>query len=182
MEIEKANRLDVRVKAALCALFLIAACGLSWAEQGTARIKGMSVGSRVDGTVKFEDTDKGLKVTAELSGVPPGVHGIHIHEFSSCGDQGKAAGDHYNPLNHPHGDTVAIERGGAHAGDLGNVVADKDGKASLQIVIPGIKLSEGKLTVAWRAVILHEKRDDFGQPAGNAGGRIGCGEIVIIGK
>jgi Cu-Zn family superoxide dismutase len=26
-------------------------------------------------------------------------------------------------------------------------------------------------------VILHEKEDDFGQPTGNAGGRIGCGVI-----
>ncbi|MBI4430987.1 MAG: superoxide dismutase family protein [Candidatus Omnitrophica bacterium] len=30
-----------------------------------------------------------------------------------------------------------------------------------------------------RAVILHEKEDDFGQPTGNAGGRIACGKIGL---
>jgi hypothetical protein len=28
-------------------------------------------------------------------------------------------------------------------------------------------------------VVLHEKADDFGQPTGNAGGRIGCGTIQL---
>ena len=31
-----------------------------------------------------------------------------------------------------------------------------------------------------RAVIIHEKADDFSQPAGNAGGRIACGLIGLV--
>ena len=40
-----------------------------------------------------------------------------------------------------------------------------------------IDQGEAPHAVAGRAFILHEKQDDFGQPTGNAGGRIGCGKI-----
>ncbi|MBI2167628.1 MAG: superoxide dismutase family protein, partial [Candidatus Omnitrophica bacterium] len=46
-------------------------------------------------------------------------------------------------------------------------------------VVPGLTLKEGEYAVAGRALILHEKEDDFGQPTGNAGGRIACGVIQL---
>jgi len=149
------------------------------AATGMAKIKGTADGSTIDGTVKFEDTPKGLKVTAEFTGLPPGDHGFHIHENGLCDDAGKAAGSHYNPVKTPHGDVVKDGIHKAHAGDMGNITAGADGKASLEVVIPKVKLGGGDYTVGGRAVILHEKKDDFGQPVGNAGGRIGCGVIVF---
>ena len=161
-------------------LFACAIAGRSWASSGVAEVKGTALNSTIAGTVQFEDTAAGLKVSASLSNVPPGQHAFHIHEFGSCADSGKAAGSHYNPMSAPHGQVLKDGMAHAHAGDLGNITAGQDGKATLEAVIPGLSLASGQYTVAGRAVILHEKVDDFSQPAGNAGGRIGCGPIVII--
>ena len=149
------------------------------AATGVAKIKGTAEGSAIAGTVTFQDTKAGLMVTAELTGVPANEHGFHIHEFGSCDDAGKAAGGHYNPLHSPHGNALKKGIKKAHAGDLGNITADGAGNAKLSAVLPKVTLTGGKYSVAGRAVVLHEKADDFGQPAGNAGGRIGCGVIVI---
>ncbi len=153
-----------------------------WAATGVAEVKGTTANSLISGTVQFEDTAAGLKVNVSLANVPPGQHAFHIHEFGSCADSGKAAGSHYNPTFSPHGQVLKDGIGHAHAGDLGNITAGQDGKATLDAVIPNLALASGAYTVAGRAVILHEKVDDFSQPAGNAGGRIGCGPIVVVGS
>ena len=151
----------------------------SFAEHGTAAIAGTSEGSSVTGHASFEDTEQGLRVSVDVSHVPPGAHGFHIHEFGRCDEAGKAAGSHYNPRGVPHGDLLKGGLGQAHAGDLGNIEIDAQGHGSFERIFPGIRLSEGQDTVAGRSVILHEKADDFSQPAGNSGARIGCGVIVL---
>jgi Cu-Zn family superoxide dismutase len=65
-----------------------------------------------------------------------------------------------------------------HLGDLGNITVGKDGKGVLEITISGANLKpDDAHSFVNRALIIHEKKDTGGQPAGNAGGRIGCGEI-----
>ncbi|MBI3551573.1 MAG: superoxide dismutase family protein [Elusimicrobia bacterium] len=164
---------------AVAALFALS-CSAQ-AATGAAKLSATAAGSSLAGMVKLEDTSAGLKVTAELTGVPAGDHGFHIHEFGSCDDAGKAAGSHYNPNKTHHGMVVKDGVKKAHAGDMGNITAGAEGKAVLQVVIAKVSLN-GKNPVAGRAVILHEKADDFGQPAGNAGGRIACGTIVVTGE
>src|SRR5438045_192502 len=93
----------------------------SQAATGVAAVAGTAAGSQVSGTVKLEDTGDGLKLSAELSGLTPGDHGFHIHEFGLCGDSGKAAGSHYNPNKTAHGDVVKAGVKHAHAGDMGNI-------------------------------------------------------------
>lgn len=149
------------------------------AASGVARIKATAADSSLSGTVEFTDTEKGLKVSARLNNVPPGKHGFHIHQFGDCGDMGKNAGSHYNPMDTPHGHILKDPMKKAHIGDMGNIEADESGNASLDMTIPGASLTAGKYTVGGRAVIVHENADDFGQPVGNAGGRIACGEILI---
>lgn len=163
------------------ALIALAAVSVR-AEMGLAAIKGTAEKSPISGTVTLTDVKDGLKVEAKLSGVPAGLHGFHIHEFGTCDDSGKAAGGHFNPHNAMHGDVVKSGPKKAHAGDMGNITAGPDGSATLEVVIPKTSLSAGKNNVAGRAIILHEKADDFGQPTGNAGGRIGCGLIAITAK
>lgn len=158
--------------AALAPTFSIAAVA-------TAKIKGSVEGSAAAGKVLLEDTKEGLKITARLTGVPAGEHGFHIHEFGSCEDAGRAAGSHYNPLGSKHGFLPKEGMKAAHAGDMGNITADKDGNAVIEIVLPKIRVNEGKHSVAGRAVVVHAKADDFGQPTGNAGDRIGCGVIGV---
>lgn len=167
--------------AAVC-LSVALGAGSAWAESGVAVIKATAAQPLVGGTVTLTDTKEGLKISAALTGVPAGLHGFHIHEFGSCEDAGKAAGGHYNPHDAAHGDAVKSGPKKAHAGDMGNIKAEADGTAKLEVVLPKAALSGKKHNVAGRAIILHEKADDFGQPTGNAGGRIGCGLIAITGK
>jgi superoxide dismutase, Cu-Zn family len=148
-------------------------------EIGIAQIKGTSADSPIAGTARFEQTKDGLKVTVELKGVPGETHALHIHEYGDCSDAGKAAGSHYNPEAAPHGDALKDAKH-AHAGDFGNVKA-KDGAVMLEVVLPRASLSSAKRSVAGRSIVLHEKADDFGQPTGNAGGRIACGVIALSG-
>ena len=152
------------------------------AETGRAVVTGTAPGSKVAGTVTFQDTKAGLRVTVKLAGLEPGDHAFHIHEFGACEDAGKAAGSHYNPQGSQHGFLPKDGMHKAHGGDMGNITAAADGTAQIEMVLPKVALASGKYTVAGRAVIVHEKKDDFSQPAGNAGGRVGCGIIAITGK
>jgi Cu-Zn family superoxide dismutase len=119
-------------------------------------------------------------VEAKLKNVPKtGKLGFHIHEKGSCDDMGKAAGGHYNPAEAPHGLLAIDGEHKAHAGDLGNVEISKDGTGTLKGFLPSVSLRGGQYNVEGRAIILHEKEDNFGQPTGNAGDRIGCGIIQM---
>ncbi len=133
-------------------------------------------GSKLKGTAKFEATSGGVQVTIDVTGAPPGKHGAHIHQNADCSAKdGKSAGDHFNPEAHEHGLPPTEHR---HLGDLGNLEVGKDGKGHLEITIAGANLTPGdKMSFLDRGIIIHEKVDNGGQPSGNAGNRIGCGEI-----
>lgn len=143
-------------------------------------MKGTAEGSPLSGTALFTEIKGGLKVSVSLSGVSGETHALHIHEFGDCADAGNAAGSHYNPEGAPHGSALKDAKH-AHPGDLGNVTI-KDGKLAFEAVLPGASLNSGKRNVAGRAIVLHEKADDFSQPVGNAGARIACGIITVAGK
>lgn len=148
-------------------------------QRGKAEVRGTLRGSPAMGLVRFEETKEGLEVSAELTGLPPGTHGFHIHEFGDCSEGGQAAGEHYNPLKTRHG---LLSRDGpskAHAGDMGNITADEKGVARMRTILRGAALTGGTASVAGRAVVVHEKPDDLSQPSGNAGARIACGVIGL---
>lgn len=134
-------------------------------------------GSAVKGIVIFETVKGGTKVTAHISGLTPGKHGFHVHEYGDCSaDDATSAGGHFNPGMMPHSMPSSEKR---HAGDLGNVEADKDGNAHVEYVDTILSLS-GANSVVGRGVIVHEKEDDLKtQPTGNAGGRLACGVVGV---
>src|SRR6476659_8573922 len=79
-------------------------------------------GSNVAGTVTFTKTSDGVDIVADVSGLTPGKHGFHIHEFGDCSaPDATSAGGHFNPMHKAHGPPDAAEH---HAGDLGNLEAD----------------------------------------------------------
>ena len=133
-------------------------------------------GSKLKGTAKFEAVSGGVQVALDVTGAPAGKHGAHIHQNADCSAKdGKSAGDHFNPGEHEHGLPPTEHR---HLGDLGNLEVGKDGTGHLEITIPGANLTPGdKMSFLDRGIIIHEKIDNGGQPSGNAGNRIGCGEI-----
>lgn len=174
--------MKARVMLVLVLSFVLMASGTVFAEKGVAIIQGTSEDSDIYGRVVFQDAPDGLKISAKITGLAPGRHGFHIHQYGACSEGGKAAGDHYNPEGVGHGLLVKDGFEHAHAGDLGNIRASEDGVGVFRTFVPGLKLSGSKHSVAGRSVIVHEMEDNFGQPAGNAGGRIACGKIVITGE
>ncbi len=133
-------------------------------------------GSKLKGKATLAEVPGGVKVTINLEGVKPGEHAWHIHEKGDCSaDDAASAGSHYNPGGNPHGLPTVEKR---HLGDLGNITVGKDGKGTHEITINGANLTPNDPnSFTGRAIIIHEKKDDGGQPVGNAGGRIGCGVI-----
>ena len=162
----------------LVLLLITAPLSACAAEHGEAVIMGTQPGSKISGMATLTPVAEGLKVSVQVANVPPGMHGLHFHEQGACGDTGNAAGGHYNPDKVKHGFLPKDGFTGAHAGDLGNIEVGPDGTGTLELTIQGLTLSGGPHNVDGRAIILHEKPDDFGQPTGNAGARIGCGVIT----
>ena len=139
-----------------------------------AQLKPAS-GSQVSGTVKFSEADGGVRVMAEVSGLTPGKHGFHIHQNGDCSaPDAKSAGDHFNPDDQQHGGHDSAMR---HRGDLGNLEAGSDGRATLEHTLRGITLS-GPDSIVGKAVLVHAGEDDLKTPpSGNSGARIACGVI-----
>lgn len=124
------------------------------------------------GTVLFAERADGVHVTARLSGLAPGEHGFHIHAVGDCSaPDASSAGPHFNPDSTAHGSPEASPH---HQGDLGNVTADANGEAVYEKTLQGVRLAG----ILGKAVVVHASPDDMtSQPAGNSGGRIGCGVI-----
>jgi Cu-Zn family superoxide dismutase len=133
--------------------------------------------NKVKGKVTFTQKDGGVEIVGEFSGLTPGEHGFHVHEFGDCSmADGKCAGGHFNPTGAPHGGPDSEHR---HVGDLGNITAGADGKATYKR-LDKLAALNGPHSVIGRSVILHAKADDLkSQPSGDAGDRIGCGTIGI---
>jgi len=133
-------------------------------------------GSDARGTVTFTVIDGKVHVHAEVSGLTPGKHGFHVHQYGDTRSlNGKSAGGHFNPKGTAH---ALPETKPRHLGDLGNLEADKDGKAVDDRVDDRLSLA-GAESIVGRAIVVHQKPDDGGQPTGNAGARVAFGVIGI---
>ena len=175
---------------AVCALVLmLAGCGsgaptLSAADKALSAVAtaaapiAPTAGNDCKGIVTFyEQRDGSMLVVADLEGLSPGQkHAIHVHEKGDCSaPDGMSAGGHYNPEQHEHALPPHEPR---HAGDLGNLIADTKGRAHYEITVDNLSIRGAKNPIDGRAVIVHAKMDDGGQPTGNAGARLGCGVIA----
>jgi Cu-Zn family superoxide dismutase len=136
--------------------------------------------SKVSGIVTFTQTDDGVEVSGEITGLTPGKHGFHVHEFGDVSSaDGMATGPHFDPdMTKHHGGPHDPEKE-RHAGDLGNIEADDSGKATIKAMDKDIQL-HGPHSIIGRALIVHAKADDLkSQPAGDAGARIAQGVIGV---
>jgi Cu-Zn family superoxide dismutase len=151
------------------------------AAKSTAAPKAIAVlhptlGNKVTGTVTFAPVADGVQIHAEITGLAPGKHGFHVHEFGDCtAVDASSAGGHFNPTNQPHAGPDAAAR---HEGDMGNVEADASGNAKLDYVDHQVSLTNDPKSVIGRSVVVHAKPDDLKtQPSGDSGARIACGVI-----
>lgn len=132
-------------------------------------------GYTVHGIVEFTEEQGFLHIMADVTGLTPGLHGFHIHENGDCGaTDASSAGPHFNPDSQPHGAPGSVS---AHAGDLGNLVADERGRAHYESLA---RLSlEGERSVLGRSIVVHAQMDDLkSQPSGASGPRVACGVIT----
>nr|WP_299246102.1 superoxide dismutase [Cu-Zn] SodC [uncultured Halomonas sp.] len=132
------------------------------------------------GTVQVEDTDHGLLLTPELSGLNSGMHGFHVHQNASCepGEKdGKmtaavAAGGHFDPEDTG---THQGPYGEGHLGDLPVLMVGEEGNAITPVLAPRLEVSD----LQGHAIMIHAGGDNYSdQPdLGGGGARIACGVI-----
>jgi Cu-Zn family superoxide dismutase len=149
------------------------------AKEGRARVTADIVGrsgSELTGSAILTEVEDGVRVRVEVSNAEPGLHGLHIHQKADCSaPDATSAGGHFAPRDHEHG---LPDEDTKHLGDLGNLEIGEDGSGEKTIVAKNANLDEGDdRSFLGRALMIHAKKDDGGQPTGNAGARIGCGEI-----
>jgi len=157
-----------------------------------------NVEDSIKGCIEFsmvtKNNKKIMKITVDIKGLTPGKHGFHIHEKGNLLEGCNTLCSHFNPDNTTHGGRLD-SKNNRHAGDLGNIIADKNGICKEVFYDTIIKLN-GKYNILGRSVVIHDKADDLGLggldmngdiinkkinneslKTGNAGKRIACGVI-----
>lgn len=165
--------------AAVHALLASGAPALAVGERAFAEVKGRDGTSL--GTLTLVETMAGVLMTARLTGLPPGPHGIHIHQTGRCEGDFASAGAIHNPLGASHG---FMNPEGPMVGDLPNITAGPDGEVEAELLAPFATLSpeaQDSLSDADGAsiVIFAGADDHFSEPEGGSGERIACGVITL---
>jgi Cu-Zn family superoxide dismutase len=142
-------------------------------------IKG--VGAPIGTVVVSAAPTGGVLFTPNLTNLPPGEHGFHVHQFANCGakakdgkmEPGANAGDHYDPQkSRKH----AGPAGAGHLGDLPPLKVSAQGTATQPVTAERLALKE----LRNKSIVIHEGGDNMSdQPKPNGGGgtRIACGTI-----
>lgn len=126
-------------------------------------------GNNVRGTVTFEESGEGVRMQANISGLPGSEHAYHVHVYGDCtaGDA-SSAGPHF--MFGPNDTGIT--------GDLGEL-RPQGGSAQDAKMIPLAAL-DGPHSIIGRSVVVHEKGNDPSQPPdGAAGARLACGVIGL---
>lgn len=143
-------------------------------------IEESGIGKSV-GQVTVSETPYGVVFTPALTGLPPGMHGFHLHQYASCEPMekdgamvaGLAAGGHYDPTgSKQHG----LPWGNGHLGDLPALYVDPTGSAYTPVLAPRLKMTD----LTGRSLMIHAGGDnhaDLPAPLGGGGARIACGVI-----
>lgn len=175
--------------AAYTAAAVLATATLAYAEKPGPMYAAYVVDAagKALGTVTFQGVNGGVQVRVDLSDLPRGSHGMHIHEFGSCNTlrdtEGKAtpfgaAGGHFDP-----GGTKSHQGpdGNGHAGDLPMLVVNYAGKGQSTFFVKTLSLS-GPNSVVGKSIVIHENPDNYTDtpPNGGSGARIACGEIGAL--
>ncbi len=150
------------------------------ASTATATLRDLE-GDEV-GRATLTEGAKGVVIAADLDGLPPGAHALHVHSVGSCEPPFDSAGGHAKSEGKSHGIGSA---GGMHEGDLPNVHVPESGGARVEAFAVGATLgagTDGRLRLLdedGSALVLHAGADDYAtDPAGAAGARIACGVIT----
>ena len=156
-----------RVIIGILSLFILSTTNAATITSKLYASNGVSLGN-----VSFEDSKYGLLIKPELSGLPVGLHGFHIHQNPDCGDNGMNAGGHFDPsTTNSHQGPYA----GGHLGDLPVLATNSNGEATLSTLAPRLTTKY----IQGHAIMIHAGGDNYSDtpPLGGGGTRIGCGKI-----
>lgn len=160
------------------ALAILLAAAIPAAAQ-SAHADIMNASGQKIGEAKFHQTKEGVNISINVSQIPPGTHGVHLHAAGQCiAPDFKTAGAHFNPDNKQHG---AKNPNGAHNGDLGNITANAEGKSKASFTDSHVTLGDGPNSLfptSGTSIVIHAQPDDeTTDPTGNSGSRFACGVI-----
>jgi len=170
-------------KVMIVIMFVLLMTGMAFAEGVVIRVQLVNehgAGKEI-GTISATDSKYGLILTPQLSDLSPGIHGFHVHDKPDCNPvikDGKAvpalaAGGHYDPAT-----TGKHEGpyGNGHLGDLPVLYVGADGKASIAVLAPRLKVSD----IRGRSLMIHAGGDNYSDtpaPLGGGGARTACGVV-----
>jgi Cu-Zn family superoxide dismutase len=147
-----------------------------------ADIKGDGITGRAELVERAQGTGKIVEITVSVSGLKPGLHGVHLHAVGKCEAPFTGAGGHFDPG--PASNTDPDANHPFHMGDVPNIEVGADGKGTLKAVTTRVTLSPGPLSVFdddGTAIIIHGNEDKgiTGEPkSGVSGGpRVACGVL-----
>jgi Cu-Zn family superoxide dismutase len=147
-----------------------------------ADIKGEGITGTADFVESQQGTGKIVNITLSISGLKPGMHGVHLHAVGKCTPDFAAAGGHFDPG--PAGNTDPDANHPYHMGDIPQISAGPSGKATMKAATTRVTLSDGPLSLFdadGSAIIVHGNPDQgiTGEPkSGVSGGpRVACGVI-----
>ncbi len=163
----------------------LASCAMT--APATARTQLLNEAGQTTGTATFTATPEGTRVSVQVSGLKPGMHGMHIHTNPSCTNTTDAAGkvtvfggagEHFDPMMAGHHLGPQASNTAGHAGDIPMLNVGADGTANTEFVSSKISLS-GATSVVGRSLVIHANPDDYKtDPSGNSGARERCGVIT----
>ena len=153
---------------------------------GIVRAHADIKGEGITGTADFVESQQGngkiVNVTVTVSGLKPGNHGFHLHAVGKCAPDFAAAGGHFDPG--PAGNPDPDANHPFHSGDVPQLTAGANGKATMKFATTRVTLSDGPLSLFdadGSAIIVHANPDQgtTGEPrSGVSGGpRVACGVI-----
>jgi Cu-Zn family superoxide dismutase len=162
-------------KLALLLPLLATACATIEPAGGAPMALVNSAGQSI-GTVRAWQTAGGVSFRISASGLPHGIHGLHVHAVGRCDPPDFAsAGGHWNPAGKKHG---MNNPAGPHAGDLPNVEVAANGVLTATVTLAGATMAS-LLDTDGAALVLHAGPDDYmTDPSGNSGARIACAVIL----
>jgi Cu-Zn family superoxide dismutase len=158
----------------VCAALVGLGAAAASAQEAAATAEMQNLEGQSVGQVRLQETPNGLIVTAELTGLPEGPHGFHIHAVGECEPPFQSAGGHFNPDGRQHGMENAQ---GKHAGDLPNIHVPASGQLTVEHFAVGLTLDD-LFDDDGSSMMVHAGADDYASdPAGDAGDRIACGVV-----